>query len=235
MKFFRSLAKVLTNIKIFDCWCIIVRIINKHYKNKKMADKNNVYKDYEKIADWFDKHRSRNFFEKPYLDKVISYFKPHAKILDLGCGMGEPIAQYFIEQGFDLIGIDGSSKLIALAQKRFSKATWIVEDIRDVVLSKKFDCVVVWHSLFHLSAEDQRKMFQVFTNHLNQHGMLLFTSGHEAGEVWSDNGGENLYHASLSADEYKTLLQQYGFELLLHVVQDPACGGATVWMARLNL
>ena len=200
-----------------------------------MADKNNVYKDYEKIADWFDKHRSCKFFEKPYLDKVISYLKPGATILDLGCGMGEPIAQYLIQQGFQLVGIDGSSKLLACAQQRFPSATWIVEDMRNLKLDRKFDCIIVWHSLFHLPADDQRKMFQVFADHLNHNGMLLFTSGHEAGEIWSDNGGESLYHASLSADEYEKLLKQHGFELLLHNMQDKNCGGATVWIARLNL
>ena len=81
-----------------------------------MADKYNVYKDYEKIADWFDKHRSRELFEKKYLDQVVSYLKPNPKILDLGSGMGEPIAQYFIEQGFKVVGVDGSLQLITLAQ-----------------------------------------------------------------------------------------------------------------------
>lgn len=199
-----------------------------------MSDKNFVYKDYEKIADWFDTHRSRDFFEKPYLDKVISYLQPGAKILDLGCGMGQPIAQYFIAQGFDLVGIDGSSKLVALAQQRFPSAIWIVEDMRHISLLQKFDCIIVWHSLFHLPVDDQSKMFQIFADHLNQNGILLFTSGHERGQVWSDNGGVNLYHASLSADEYKKLLNQYGFELLLHVVQDEVCGDATVWMAKLR-
>ena len=199
-----------------------------------MADKNNVYKDYEVIAEWFDEHRSRELFEKPYLDTVISYLKPGAKILDLGCGMGQPIAQYFIEQGFNLVGVDGSEKLIALAQKRFPSATWIVEDMRKINLSQKFDCIVVWHSLFHLPAEDQRKMFKFFADHLNHNGMLLFSSGHEAGEVWSNNGSENLYHASLSADEYTSLLVQYNFEILIHNIEDEYCGGATVWMARLN-
>src|SRR3989339_1878009 len=197
-----------------------------------MADKNNVYKDYEIIAEWFDEHRSRELFEKPYLDKVISYLVPGAKILDLGCGMGEPIAQYFIEQGFDLVGIDGSQKLITLAQKRFPSATWIVEDMRHVKLSEKFDCIIAWHSLFHLTADDQRKMFKVIADHLNLNGMLLFTSGHEAGEVWSNNGGENLYHASLSADEYRSLLVQHNFEVLIHNIENKDCGGSTVWMAQ---
>lgn len=198
-----------------------------------MKNKNNVYKNYQRIADWFDANRSRKFFEKSYLDTLISYLNQGAMILDLGCGMGEPIAQYFIKQGFKLVGIDGSSKLIALAKQRFSSATWIVEDMRQITLHQKFDCIVLWHSLFHLSAEDQRKMFAIFAYYLNENGMLLFTSGHEAGEVWSDNGGENLYHASLSADEYKKLLKQYGFELVLHSMQDDNCGGATVWMAKL--
>ena len=200
-----------------------------------MADKNNVYKDYEVIAEWFDEHRSRELFEKPYLDTVISYLKPGAKILDLGCGMGQPIAQYFIEQGFNLVGVDGSEKLIALAQKRFPSATWIVEDMRKINLSQKFDCIVVWHSLFHLPAEDQRKMFKFFADHLHQGGMLLFTSGHEAGEVWSNNGGENLYHASLSVDESKSLLAQYNFKVLMYNVEDPNCGDATVCMAQLQI
>ena len=53
-----------------------------------MTNKEKVYKSYEKIVNWFDEHRSRKLFEKPYLDMIISYLKPGSKILDLGCGMG---------------------------------------------------------------------------------------------------------------------------------------------------
>ena len=55
-----------------------------------------VCKSYEKIANWMDKHRSRELFERPYLDRVIVCLKPGATVLDLGCGTGEPIGQYFI-------------------------------------------------------------------------------------------------------------------------------------------
>ena len=166
---------------------------------------------------------------------MINYLPSRAKILDLGCGMGEPIAQYFIEQGFNLVGVDGSEKLITLAQNRFPSATWIVEDMRNINLLLKFDCIIAWHSCIHLSADDQRKMFQIFADHLNPNGMLLFTSGHEAGEVWSNNGGENLYHASLSVDESKSLLAQYNFKVLMYNVEDPNCGDATVCMAQLQI
>jgi len=107
--------------------------------------------------------------------------------------------------------------------------------MRNINLNQKFDAIILWHSLFHLPVKDQSAMFSIFKEHLNDRGMLLFTTGHDVGEVWSDNGGENLYHASLSLEEYKSLLKQHGFELLLHVLQDSACGDATVWMAQLYI
>ena len=163
---------------------------------------------------------------------MINYLPSRAKILDLGCGMAEPITQYFIDQKFTVTGVDGSQKLIALAQKRYPSAEFIVGDMRTINFDRKFDCIIAWHSLFHLPAYDQRTMFTVFKEHIKSDGILLFTSGPQAGEVWSNNGGIAMYHASLSADEYKNLLAQHGFELIAHVVEDENCGGATVWMAR---
>jgi cyclopropane fatty-acyl-phospholipid synthase-like methyltransferase len=197
-----------------------------------MPNKNNVYELYEKIADWYDQHRSRDLFEKPYLDRVIMHLIPRSKILDLGCGMGEPIAQYFIDKGFHVTGIDGSQKQIDRAKERFTDSRFMVADMRGLDLKEKFDCVIAWDSYFHLSQEDQRKMFQIFENHLNPRGILLFTSGSEAGEVWSDNGGENLYHASLSPSEYQACLTQHHFELITYKINDENCHGHTVWVAR---
>ena len=61
---------------------------------------------------------------------------------------------------------------------------------------------------------------------------MLFTSGPDEGENWSDNGGYLLYHASLSPEEYKALLENNSFKIIAHNVQDPECGGATIWVAQ---
>lgn len=196
--------------------------------------KDAVYKTYEKIADWMDERRSRTLFEKPYLDRAIAYLDPNATVLDLGCGTGEPIGQYFIDAGFQVTGIDGSTKMLEIARSRCPKIRFILSDMRTINLNKKFDCIIAWHSFFHLSQGDQRATFKTFKSHLKDGGVLLFTSGPESGEAWSNNGGENLYHASLSPDEYKDLLKQHGFTLIQHKISDPECGGATVWLARLE-
>lgn len=77
-------------------------------------------------------------------------------------------------------------------------------------------------------------MFKIFEAHIKPGGILAFTSGEEDGEVWSDNGGQELYHASLSTKEYNQLLEDASFKVLTHKVRDPECGEATIWVAQQN-
>ena len=199
-----------------------------------MKDSSNkeVLASYKKIAQWYDTHRSRKLFEKPWLDKAAAHLKRSATILDLGCGMGDPIARYFIDQGYQVTGVDGCQELIAMAHTRFPKGTFLIADMRSLSLKNRFDAIIVWNSLFHLTSDEQRQMFHVFAEHIKANGVLLFTTGPAAGELWSDNGGENLYHASLSPEEYKSALQKHGFTLLDYKISDEACQSHTVWLAQ---
>jgi hypothetical protein len=38
----------------------------------------------------------------------------------------------------------------------------------------------------------------------------------------------------LDPADYRALLDKHGFEVLSHVVEDPSCGGHTIWLARLR-
>lgn len=203
-----------------------------NYLKIEQGNQQHVYKDYNKIADWFDKNRSRVGYEKKYLDMVFDVIPQGGAILDLGCGMAEPVTEYLIKKGYTVTGVEGSQKLMNMACNRYPKTEFIHADMRLIDLNRKFDAIILWHSFFHLPWQDQRKMFSLFAKHLKSGGILLFTSGSEEGEVWSNNGGIDLYHASLSMAEYKQLLQEHHFKLLLHVIEDPSCGDATVWIAQ---
>ena len=115
--------------------------------------------------------------ERPYLDMVASHLQPGARVLDLGCGSGEPLARYFIEHGYDLTGVDAASSMIALCRKRFPQAEWIEVDMRGLALGRRFGAIIAWDSSFHLDQDEQRAMFPVFQRHIEPGGVLLFTSG----------------------------------------------------------
>lgn len=191
-----------------------------------------VARVYDEIAGWFDEHRSRALIEKQYLDYLVQALPPGAAILDLGCGTGEPILRFLAGRGFALTGVDASAAMIAIARGRFPGTRFVVGDMRELTLDRKFDALIAWHSFFHLPHDHQRAMFAAFAHWLHPGGILVFTSGSAYGETWSENGGEALYHASLDTGEYRSLLERHGFTLLQHAADDAACGGATVWIAH---
>jgi SAM-dependent methyltransferase len=187
---------------------------------------------YQRHAAAFDRERSRHLFEKPTLDQFLLLLPPGASILDIGCGSAEPIARHLIDQGYNVTGVDSSPALIDLCRNRFADQQWIVADMRTLSLDRRFDGILAWDSFFHLCHEDQRAMFPIFRGHAAPRAALLFTSGPSHGEAIGTFQGEPLYHASLDAGEYQTLLDTTGFDLVAHMVEDYDRGGHTVWLGQ---
>jgi trans-aconitate methyltransferase len=189
---------------------------------------------YERHARDFDRDRGRSLQEKAWLDRFLDVVPASGTILDVGCGMGEPIARYLVDAGRHLVGIDSSPSLIEMCRARFPGGEWIVGDMRALSLGRRFDGVVAWDSFFHLSMTDQRAMFPRFAAHAAPGAPLLFTSGPSAGEALGEYHGEPLYHASLDPAEYRHLLAMNGFSVRAHIADDPACGDHTVWLATYD-
>lgn len=189
---------------------------------------------YERHAAHFDRERSRRLDERDWLDRFLAYVPEGGTVLDIGCGMGEPIARYLVASGRRLTGVDSSRSMIDMARRRLPDSEWIVADMRQLALERRFDGVVAWDSFFHLSPSDQRAMFPRFAAHANAGAPLLFTSGPAFGEVVGSFCGEALYHASLDGSQYRELLERNGFTVRDHRIEDPQCGGHTVWLATYN-
>ena len=187
---------------------------------------------YQRHAVNWDRERGRSLLEKEWLDRFLALLPLNAYLLDIGCGSAEPIARYFIEQGCDVTGIDSSSTLIGICKDRFPDQDWIVADMRTLSLDRRFDGILAWDSFFHLCPEDQRKMFPIFRSHAGTRAALMFTSGPSHGEAIGTYKGEPLYHGSLDGEEYRSLLDENGFDVVSHVVEDPNCGHHTIWLAQ---
>lgn len=187
---------------------------------------------YQRHALAFDGARGKSLLERPWLERFAALLPAGSAILDIGCGSGEPIARHFIEAGYRVTGIDASPPLIDLCKARFPGQSWQVADMRALALGRQFDGLIAWDSLFHLTPEDQRGMFAIFAANAAPGAALIFTSGPSHGVAIGSFEGEPLYHGSLNAAEYRELLGLNGFEVVAHTVEDPDCGGHTVWLAR---
>lgn len=187
---------------------------------------------YERHARDFDQDRSRKLQEKAWLDRFLAHVRPSGVVLDIGCGMAEPIARYILDAGFRVVGVDSSRSMIEMCRARFPGSEWIIADMRELRLERRFDGLLAWDSFFHLYMDDQRRMFPRFAAHAGPGAPLMFTSGPAYGEAIGSYRGEPLYHGSLDPADYQRLLVENGFSVLAHSANDPDCGGHTVWLAR---
>ena len=118
-----------------------------------------IYRRYAKA--WTDL-RGQWLYEKTWLDRFLGLLPAQAKILDLGCGSGRPIAAYLLQHGHQLTGVDSADSMLEMAREHFPTQCWIEADMRSVELSQHFDAILAWDSFFHLTPQDQRGMFAQF-------------------------------------------------------------------------
>lgn len=189
---------------------------------------------YRRHARAWAEDRGTTLLEGAWLDRFLALLPSGAAVLDIGCGSAEPIGRHLIENGHAVTGVDSSPELIAICRERLPDQDWRVADMRTLSLGRAFDGLLAWDSFFHLRPDDQRRMFPVFRRHAAPRAALMFTSGPAHGVAMGSYRGEPLYHASLDGAEYRALLDANGFEVVAHAVEDPDCGGHTVWLARLR-
>jgi SAM-dependent methyltransferase len=187
---------------------------------------------YEKNAERFDAERSKALFERHWLQRFAKLLPKGGEVLDVGCGSGRPIADFFVESGYHVTGVDFSEPLLAIARAYLPEAQWHHADMRNMDLGSRFHGVIGWHSFFHLTPDDQRRTLPVLVGHLEPEGALMLTVGHEEGEVIGHVGDDVVYHSSLSQDEYTQLLNELGLHVLSFVASDSTCGGSTILLAQ---
>lgn len=194
-----------------------------------------LYSDPVVAAGW-DARRSRALFEAGWLRRALRGLPAGAAVLDLGCGAGEPIAAWLASEGYAVTGVDVSPSMLALARARLPGIEWILADMRDVDLGRRFGAVIAWDSLFHLDGSAQRMALARIAAHLGPGGRFLATVGPRAGEaagrVGAAGAEREVYHASLSPRAYAAHLEDLGLEMTAFVAEDPDCGAHSILMAR---
>ncbi len=187
---------------------------------------------YDRQAATYDAQRSRALFEARWLARFTRCLAPGGRVLDLGCGTGEPIARWFRTEGFAVTGVDFSPAMLEIARSRFPAGDWREADMRVLDLAETFNGIIAWDSFFHLTPDEQRTCIAHLSGHLEPGGSALLTVGPDAGEAYGRVGGEAVYHSSLSPAEYAACLEKNGMRLTGFLAEDPDTDSHTVLMAR---
>lgn len=133
---------------------------------------NELQNNYNRIAEKFSETRNRIW---PFLYELKDFVKDGDRILDVGCGNGR-LLEVLKEKKIKYLGIDFSSKLIKMAQKRYSFpwAFFKTADFLTFEENQKFDVIFMiafWH---HIPSKKLRqKVLAKAKNLLADNGILI--------------------------------------------------------------
>lgn len=197
---------------------------------------------YDLIADqWHTNKRAPGYIEHVlrYVDRVLEGLLAGAKVLDLGCGTGEPVAKYIIERGLSVTGVDESSEMLKFARQTVPEAELIHADILTVELTDTFDAAVAWDSMFHVGRKHHAAIYRKLANALREDARLLLSVGGSApAEDDSVDGftsemyGQTFYYSGFAPEVTRKLIEASGFEIELWEVDDATSRGHIAVIAR---
>lgn len=169
-------------------------MVSTKMKLSAMADKESVVRNgYDEIAREY--HASRNRFDhRKELKEFAAMLPKNARVLDVGCGAGVPVAKFLVESGFDVTGIDFSENMLRLAEKNVQKARFIKGDMTELDFEdNSFDGLTAFYSVIHVPREKHFSLFQSFHRILKPEGIMLVCVGPDEWEAIDEYHGTEMF------------------------------------------
>ena len=195
---------------------------------------------YNRIAeDWYKDHHGDDWWVKG-TDKFISLLKPHATVLDVGCGAGVK-SKYLLDRGLKVIGVDFSDKMIEIAKREVPKGEFYVKDIYDLKdFNKTFDGVFAQAVLLHIPKARIGEAMDNLASRLNEGGYLYVAvkqsrpgEKDEKIEMENDYGySYERFFSYFTLDEIKGLFEAAGLAVQYENV---ALYGRTNWIQVIGV
>jgi len=176
----------------------------------------------EKIYDGFaeEYENNRGLFD---MTEVFASFYPRLNVekgmaLDLGCGAGEPFARWFVDRGWQVTGVDFSTRTLALASRYVPEMETVHADMCQVDFNPaSYDVITAIYCLFHVPRNEQPALFRKMYRWLRPGGKGLFTyatreyTGSDEFEGYKKFMGQELFYSHHRPETLYSILREAGF------------------------
>lgn len=182
----------------------------------------NLKDTYNKIAeDWYHEVLVYKWWEA-VTKKFMSFLKKGDSILDIGCGPGIT-SNLFIENGFKVLGIDFSEKMIEIAKNKVPEGSFLTLDLKDInKLKDSFDAIYMKAVLLHIPKRDVGEKLENVAKLLKKGGYLYIAvkekrpnGVEEEIKVDNDYGYKvEIFFSYFTQEEIKLYLERLNFKVV---------------------
>ena len=157
------------------------------------------------------------------LNNFISLLPKNARILDVGCGSGKDV-QYFMDYGFQAVGIDASENMIKEAKKKVADGDFKIMNLLSLDFPKEsFDAAWVLDTVSFIDKADMPKFLSSLYDVLKNSAVIFISARQGVGETeieYEKLGNSKINIAFFYQEEMEELLGKNGFEILNLFTQD---------------
>lgn len=184
-----------------------------------MNTKRVVAEGYDRIAEGYLRWRQSGVVGRhfEYVRRLIDGLPPGARVLDAGCGAGEPYTRV-LAASCATVGIDISRRQLALACRSLPAVAFAWADMCALPFrAGAFDAIAALYSIIHVDRTEHEALLRDLHRLLRPGGRLLAVLGARAWEGTEDNWlglGSKLFWSHFGAEENLELLARAGFRLI---------------------
>jgi SAM-dependent methyltransferase len=191
-----------------------------------------VLDGYEATAEAYAHARSGSA-GRAWVERLIAEVPARARVLDLGCGNGWPIAAALADAGFAVTGVDLSPAQIRRARVRVPGGRFVVGDMTELRFdAREFGGAIAWDAVFHVPPEEQAALFARIHGWLAPRAPFVVTLGATDGELHTAHLGAPMYYGALDPTVALRALADAGFAAVEHTIDDASGGGHLVAFMR---
>ena len=168
---------------------------------------------YDEIADAYLHWTSTSTLRLRWLETLSASLPSCARILDLGCGAGVPLAPFLADRGHHIIGVDGSARQIELARRNELRAEFMVADMTTVEFNPaSFDAVTAFYSITHVPRDLHLALLERIYGWLRPGSIFLASLGNDDTPSWTGEWlGTTMHFSHFDAATNRLLVEQAGF------------------------
>lgn len=165
-------------------------------------------------------------YRKYWLREVDRRLDKGSRILELGCGMGVPVAGYFTRK-HKYLGIDISDVQIQRAKKLVPAASFKRVDMARLRFkTETFDAILSFYSIIHLPLDEQKPLFRKIFRWLKPGGLFLSILGRGRWTGREKNWfGTTMFWSHADQETYDQWLIKVGFKIIRKALVREGTGG----------
>ncbi len=169
----------------------------------------------------------------PWLREVDRRLNKGSRVLELGCGMGIPVAKFFAAQQ-DYLGVDISDVQIQRAKKLVPRAKFRREDMSRLKFQPStFDAILSYYAIIHLPLREQRPLIKRIYRWLKPGGLFEATLGWGRWTGREKNWfGAEMFWSHADQGTYRKWLKKAGFQILRQRLIREGRGGHVLFLCQ---